>query len=185
MTKKIGYIYSLSSSEYPKDIRYIGKTTQSLQDRYLNHIREKGNSEKTKWVNEEIDKGNIIYIKILEKVSLEELDSRETYNICLYMEKGYDLVNSDGVFRMKAKELSHKIKKTTKITAILFVFFFFFGILGDFYILFNSKTFNAYTLFIFSYIVTNLFTLVFINLLTLRRRYDTYLRRINKNNAKQ
>lgn len=71
------YIYYLSSSETPDQIRYVGKTNFKLPTRLYSHItRAKENRKKTKsrksyWILNELNKGNQIQIHLLDEVSQE------------------------------------------------------------------------------------------------------------------
>lgn len=111
------FIYTLSSSEYPNEIRYIGKT-KNLKDRLRRHISKyylnKDISYKNNWIKSELEKGNKILINELEVVNESNWQECEKYWIEQFKQWGYKLVNTteggDGL--ILTKELIDKRNKT-------------------------------------------------------------------------
>lgn len=94
------YIYYLSSSESPDQIRYVGKTDHKLSTRLNGHItRAKENRKKTKsrksyWILNELKKGNQIQIHLLDEVPKEEWKFWEIYWISQVKSWGFKLTNT-------------------------------------------------------------------------------------------
>lgn len=72
------FIYTLASSKNPNDIRYVGKTTQTLKRRLQGHLCDAKKSKKRKtnryslnWINKEIDEGYEIIIEELDLIISE------------------------------------------------------------------------------------------------------------------
>lgn len=73
-------IYTLSSSENPTDIRYVGKTKQSLIRRLQGHLCKAKNAKNEgysanynyNWINSELAKGNSIIIEELDSMIFDE-----------------------------------------------------------------------------------------------------------------
>ena len=91
------FIYSLSSSAEPDNIRYIGKA-KNLKDRLRRHLGKYYlNSEinhKNNWIKSELSKGNTILIREIESVNEENWIEREIYWIEQYKQLGFKLVNT-------------------------------------------------------------------------------------------
>jgi len=84
----INYIYSLSSSEDPSNIRYIGKTKFENQ-RLKQHIKRALNkldkrTYRDNWIKSEIVKGNNIIYNVLEECNEDIWKEREKYWILKY-----------------------------------------------------------------------------------------------------
>lgn len=113
------FIYTLSSSEDPDNIRYVGKAN-SLKDRLRRHIGKYYlNLEinyKNNWIKSELSKGNKILINELELVNESNWIEREKYWIEQLRQWGFKLVNStiggDGIYL--TKELIEKRNESNK-----------------------------------------------------------------------
>lgn len=91
----INYIYSLSSSEDPSNIRYIGKT-KLVNQRLKQHIKRALNKTdkrtyRDNWIKSELSKGNDIIYNIIEECNEEVWKDREKYWISQY--KNTNLTN--------------------------------------------------------------------------------------------
>lgn len=98
-------IYTLSSSNNPDIIRYIGKTKESLKKRLAGHItlakinKIKGyfHNYTSNWINKEIELGNTIIIKELDSTSENNWEYLEKYWISQFKAWGFNLTNlTDG-----------------------------------------------------------------------------------------
>lgn len=91
------HIYTLSSSEDPDNIRYIGKTND-LDDRLRRHTGkyylENEITHKNNWIKSEMKKGNEILIKSIEKVNENNWQEREIFWIEEMTNRGFKLTNS-------------------------------------------------------------------------------------------
>lgn len=93
-------IYYLSDPRTITDIRYIGITSLSTQERLKDHLKEskrKKKSYKAKWINKLLKEDVIPYCGILEEIEttdLEEAFAIEIQYIKLYKEFGYKLTNT-------------------------------------------------------------------------------------------
>lgn len=91
------FIYTLSSSENPNNIRYVGKT-KNLKDRIRRHIGKyylnSEDSYKNRWIKSELLKGNEILIEELEIVDDSNWIEREKYWIEQLRQWGFNLVNT-------------------------------------------------------------------------------------------
>lgn len=94
--------YTLSSSEDPNNIRYVGKTRQSLKRRLQGHIcsasknKDCVSNHNYNWINKEISKGNTIIISEIETIKCDTDDYwklLEKYWICQFKTWGFDLTN--------------------------------------------------------------------------------------------
>ncbi len=107
------FIYTLSSSENPDNIRYIGKA-KNLKDRIRRHIGKHylniEDNYKNRWIKSELSKGNKILISEVEIVSENNWQEREQYWIEQFRQWGFKLVNTteggDGI--ILTKELIEK-----------------------------------------------------------------------------
>lgn len=111
------FIYTLSSSENPDNIRYIGKA-KNLKDRVRRHIGKYylnlEDNYKNRWIKSELLKGNKILISEVEAVNETNWQEREQYWIEQFRQWGFRLVNTteggDGL--LLTKELIKKRNKT-------------------------------------------------------------------------
>lgn len=91
----IGYIYGLrveSSAEY----RYIGKTSNTVNSRYLQHLRtaKYGSTLPVyNWIRKVLNSGESVVVDTLESAPIAALDSLEVLYISKYQELGYELLN--------------------------------------------------------------------------------------------
>lgn len=97
-------IYTLASSRNPNEIRYVGKTRQTVKRRLQGHIccakkaRRSGNctNHNYNWINHELDLGNTIIAEEVESLEFEEgedWDWFEQYWIAQFREWGFNLTN--------------------------------------------------------------------------------------------
>lgn len=102
-----------------QEIRYVGKTTQSLVARLGQHI---GDSKKCKnhrafWIKKIIDSGTLPIIEEIDSCPYEESANLEIYYIAKYKAEGYNLVNDtdggEGNLGLKQKEESILKRKQT------------------------------------------------------------------------
>lgn len=91
------FIYTLSSSENPDYIRYVGKS-KDLKDRLRRHTGKyclnKEDNYKNRWIKSELEKGNKILINELEIVNEDDWQEREKYWITKFKNDGFKLTNS-------------------------------------------------------------------------------------------
>src|SRR5579885_3311453 len=79
-----------------KEIRYVGKADDP-QARLKQHLQEKGDSEKHRWLGSLAEQGQIPELRILEEVALGPLylwEERERWWIAHLREQGARLTNS-------------------------------------------------------------------------------------------
>lgn len=102
---KIIYIYTLCSSRDPDNIRYIGKTKNSIVRRKIEHIRNAKRSKKIgyyhnynhNWINKELSNGATIIVELLDVVPFEHWKESEQYWISQFRTWGFKLTNlTDG-----------------------------------------------------------------------------------------
>ena len=104
MEKNNYIIYSLSSSDKPDIIRYIGYTGRKTTDRVKEHIRESEcrnpvgkKTHKENWIQKCLRLNESIIFNIIEdNISSDQIEEREIYYIKYFKEKGYPLVNATG-----------------------------------------------------------------------------------------
>ena len=106
-------IYSLSSSETPENIRYVGKTN-NLKKRLKHHIsihNLKKGTFKDRWIKKELLLGNKILINTIEEVNEDNWQEKEIYWIAKYKELGFKLTNTTlgGICGNFTKEIKDKI----------------------------------------------------------------------------
>lgn len=77
-----------------KEIKYIGKTKNGVQERYFGHTR-KDNSEKSKWIQKLKSKKLKPLLSILQIVVKEKAITRERYWIKKLKKQGYILFNKN------------------------------------------------------------------------------------------
>ncbi len=87
------YIYTLVDPE-TNAIRYIGKTTTSLRERLTNHLCEKKDDRKNRWINKLKRQGLKPLIQLIEEVPIDAWRERECYWIAYYHAQGCDLTNT-------------------------------------------------------------------------------------------
>lgn len=76
------------------EIKYVGKTKNSLPDRLSQHLSNPdSNIQKTMWIKSLKDKGLKPTINLLEVVNESEWESKEIWWIEYHLENGYELLN--------------------------------------------------------------------------------------------
>ncbi|MDG1949846.1 MAG: GIY-YIG nuclease family protein, partial [bacterium] len=98
------YIYTLACADAPNEIRYVGKTSESLTRRLGRHTSSYYLNEgtyKSRWISKAIQEGREIVIKELDVVSDNGWQRWEKYWIEQLGQWGFQLVNTtaggDGV----------------------------------------------------------------------------------------
>jgi len=89
-------IYTLSTREEPWNIRYVGKTNETLHRRLKRHLSSYYLNEKThkaNWIKSELKKGHTIIIETLDEVSECEWVIWEKYWIKQLKSLGFELTN--------------------------------------------------------------------------------------------
>lgn len=118
--KKNLIVYTLSSSEEPYRIRYVGITTKGVERRLKEHLWEynRYNTHKNIWIRSVRSKGYYVIIEEHVSVLLSESDLFEVEKevIAWYRSKGYDLVNATdgGEFVTMTPEIRKKISDRAK-----------------------------------------------------------------------
>lgn len=105
------YIYTLSSSENPEDIKYVGQT-KYIKKRLKQHKNTKRSPTtlKTNWIKSVVNKGFDIIINIIEETTEKDFAEREKYWIKHYKDLGYSLKNmTDGGETIYAKGETHHL----------------------------------------------------------------------------
>lgn len=115
-------IYTMSSSNNPNNIRYVGKTVQTLSRRLSLHIsfakRNKRtnyyNNHTSNWINKELKLGNTILIEEIDIVDFKNWEFWEKYWISQFKSWGFDLTNltdgGDGNQNIHFSEESNKAR---------------------------------------------------------------------------
>lgn len=101
MTQLKGVIYTLCD---PRDssVHYIGKTKRTIEIRLREHINDKKNTFKTRWIKELKLLNLIPEIKIIKEVNLEDLHLTEIMLICEYKLNKHPIKNSlSGLYRYR------------------------------------------------------------------------------------
>lgn len=114
---KTVFIYSISTLEDPNNIKYIGKTNNSIDKRLDRHLQAyylKEDTYKARWLKKEINNGNTPIINIVDVVPETEWPFWETYWIAQFKTWGFKLTNTtiggDGI--KLTKEIVLKRNKT-------------------------------------------------------------------------
>lgn len=101
-------IYTLSSSESPEQVRYVGYTKHQLKKRLSEHKSDSKNlrTHKDKWMRKHLNNGNQIIITEIDSCEdVYELKKREKGYIALFKSMGAKLVNGslggDGVVGLR------------------------------------------------------------------------------------
>lgn len=115
-------IYTLSSSSNPDNIRYIGKTKESLKKRLAGHItlaksnllKRYSHNYTSNWINKELSLNNTIIIKELDETSDLDWEYLERYWISQFKHWGFSLTNltkgGDGNKGQHFSEDSNKLR---------------------------------------------------------------------------
>lgn len=76
------------------NVRYVGMTKKTLEQRLAGHIRETGNGDKYEWINGLRETGQSPIIELIEKGANEnKAITRERFWIDHYLQAGCDLLN--------------------------------------------------------------------------------------------
>lgn len=104
-------IYLLKHPE-TNEIKYVGKTTKSLNDRLKDHLSAKNKSHKTSWFLSLKKLGLIPIIELIEEVNNSNWQDREIYWIDFYLKQGYNLCNhTKGGDGRNGEKFSEETKK--------------------------------------------------------------------------
>ena len=122
MEEKIYNFYVLSASSDVKNVRYVGVTTKTVQERFCQHKYCSVHSEKRglpvhKWMWAHYEKGEKIIVTQIDSCLESEWEDREKYWITYYKDLGYDLKNiSKGGKGVITKEMrsSSSIERSIK-----------------------------------------------------------------------
>ncbi len=87
------HIYVLKDPE-TGEVRYVGKTKLTLEQRLNSHLRRKSKNHKGCWINSLKNRNLIPVIESIERVSDETWSEREIYWIQYYKDLGTRLTNS-------------------------------------------------------------------------------------------
>lgn len=113
--EKIYNFYVLSTSVDKENIRYVGVTTRTVQQRFYGHKycaihEEKRGLPVHKWMYSHYEKGEDIIVKQIDSCVESEWQEREKYWISYYKDLGYQLLNisegGQGVITKDMRELS-------------------------------------------------------------------------------
>lgn len=117
--EKVYYFYTLHSTKSPDEVRYVGVTTQSLQQRLSEH-RYKAKSEKFrtqpvhKWMHSHYQQGFDIIIKILDQCDATIWQEKEKYWIKYYKDVGAKLLNlqlgGSGVYTSEMRAIEGRLR---------------------------------------------------------------------------
>lgn len=111
-------IYTLSHP-ISNEIRYIGKTKYSLEERLSKHLASNGKNHRTNWIRSVLNLGLKPKIELLDECIEENWQNCEKYWISQFKEWGFDLVNSteggeSGVISSQCRQASIDVRKLTK-----------------------------------------------------------------------
>lgn len=89
-------IYTLSDP-ITNEVRYIGQTKHSLEERLRGHLKSKGKTYRVYWINSIKNKGLVPKIELLEEVDKSVGSQTEIYWISMFRFWGFNLTNlTDG-----------------------------------------------------------------------------------------
>lgn len=88
------FIYTLEDPD-TNEIRYVGKTIKSLNNRLTGHIYscKKENNHRTNWIKSIIKRGKKPIIKMIDSCSWDKSQELESYWISKFKNEGLNLVN--------------------------------------------------------------------------------------------
>lgn len=119
--EKIYHFYVLSSTDCPNDIRYVGVTMQTVEQRFYKHKYCAMHPEKRglpvhKWMWNKYEKGLDIIVKEIDSCGEKDWENREIYWISKYREGGKLLNISKGGKGVIPKEARSKdsIKRSSE-----------------------------------------------------------------------
>lgn len=110
-------IYALYSTSNENEIRYIGKTVETLEKRLKRHLTHHiDDTYRSRWILKEIKNGNQIKIKLIAEVPDSEWEQWEIFYINKYKKDGYSLTNTapGGKQPRLTKAILRKIAKQRK-----------------------------------------------------------------------
>lgn len=98
--EKTYLFYTLSASDDPDNIRYVGTTCKTIEQRFRGHKycaihKERRGLPVHKWMFSKYEKGLTIVHSQIDSCSESEWENRERYWIKYYKDQGYDLLNLD------------------------------------------------------------------------------------------
>ena len=121
--EKMYYFYTLRSDDFPEDVRYVGVTTQTLNQRFSEH-KYKATSEKFrsqpvhKWMYSKFQQEIGVQIKYLDECIESLWEEREKYWIKFYKDAGARLLNLQlGGSGVITKEMRNIYGRTRSILA--------------------------------------------------------------------
>jgi hypothetical protein len=89
-------IYTLSDP-ITNEVRYIGQTKHSLEERLRGHLKGKGKTYRVHWINSLKNKGLVPNIELIEEVDKSIGSQTEIYWILMFRFWGFNLTNlTDG-----------------------------------------------------------------------------------------
>lgn len=109
-------LYILSNKNDPSNIRYVGQTLRSLNERLSRHRRDKKtNKYKYSWIKS-IGVDNVMIYLIEDNISLDVINDKERELIKICRELGYRLTNiTDGGEGWKGMKLSEEHKRNVSL----------------------------------------------------------------------
>lgn len=113
-------IYTLSSSEFPENIRYVGQTINTLNKRLImhKHKSKKETNHRACWIRSVYKNGFEVLINEIDIVTEDDWAEKEIYYIKLFKSFGANLVNfsNGGESNMLGKKHSKETKEKMKIS---------------------------------------------------------------------
>lgn len=85
-------IYTLSDP-IKRDVRYVGKTIESLNDRLKRHLRDHYKTRKSMWIRSLRNKGLTPVIELIEEVEDCDWENEEKFYISYFRFLGFNLTN--------------------------------------------------------------------------------------------
>lgn len=100
MTNKIYNFYTLSALSSKDNVRYVGVTVKTVEQRFYQHRYCAKNPKKRglpvhKWMWSHYEKGDDIIVTQIDSCEESEWQQREQYWIKFYKDNGFDLMNID------------------------------------------------------------------------------------------
>ena len=89
---EFNHIYTLSDP-ITDEVRYIGQTKKSLDERLRNHLKSKGKTHRHNWINSLIKKGVKPKIELIETVDRDKVSETEIFWISMFKSWGFKLCN--------------------------------------------------------------------------------------------
>lgn len=108
-------IYTLTDPN-SLQVRYVGKTTRSLNRRWHEHLRSKNKSHTVSWIKSLLNKDQRPIIELLDESSQEMWQIDEKYWISQFKSWGFNLTNDKegGQGGTHSEETRQKMSKTRK-----------------------------------------------------------------------